>query len=166
MMAPASQSASRYIPDISNTDSMFRPESVVLLFRESSSSLMMNISQEKIKTFFLEIFAFLCNIWTVLFIYFLFFFIPQWITNLWNGSVKDLRNNKSFLTVWDSHQKVWRLNIHCDNSLVVDMAKIDTEYVLYKDGIVALIVGQSQQSTIQFLYFRCCFFWLWQWFSI
>ncbi len=27
------------------------------------------------------------------------------------------------LTVWDSHQKVWRLNIHCDNSLVVDMAE-------------------------------------------
>ncbi len=43
---------------------------------------------------------------------------------------------------------------------------IDTEYILYKDGIVALIVGQYQQSTTQFLYFRCCFFWLWQWFSI
>ncbi len=27
---------------------------------------------------------------------------------------------------------------------------IDTDYVLYKDGIVPLIVGQSQQSTIQF----------------
>ncbi len=25
------------------------------------------------------------------------------------------------------------------------------EYILYKDGIVALIVGQSQQSTTQFL---------------
>ncbi len=24
---------------------------------------------------------------------------------------------------------------------------IDTEYILYKDGIVALIFGQSQQST-------------------
>ncbi len=31
---------------------------------------------------------------------------------------------------------------------------IDTKYVLYKDGIVALIVGQSQQSTTQ---------WQWQW---
>ncbi len=27
------------------------------------------------------------------------------------------------LTVWDIHQKVWRLNIHCDNSLEVDMAE-------------------------------------------
>ncbi len=35
---------------------------------------------------------------------------------------------------------------------------IDTEYILYKDGIVTLIVGQSQQSTTQFVYFRCCFF--------
>ncbi len=26
-------------------------------------------------------------------------------------------------SVWNSHQKVWRLNIHCDNSLVVDMAE-------------------------------------------
>ncbi len=43
---------------------------------------------------------------------------------------------------------------------------IDTEYALYKNGIVALIVGQSQQSATQFLYFRCCFVWLWQWFCI
>ncbi len=37
---------------------------------------------------------------------------------------------------------------------------IGTEYILYKGGIVALIVGQSQQSITQFLYCRCCFFWL------
>ncbi len=29
----------------------------------------------------------------------------------------------TILTDWDSHQKVWWLNIHCDNSLVIDIAE-------------------------------------------
>ncbi len=62
------------------------------------------------------------------------------------------------LTVWNIHQKEWRLNKHslwqqpCGRH-----SWIDTEYILYKDGIVAPIVGQSQHSTTQFLHFRCCF---------
>ncbi len=59
----------------------------------------------------------------------------------------------AILTVWNSYQKVWRPNILCGRH-----DWIDTEYILYKDGIVALIVGQYKKSTTQFLYFRCCFF--------
>ncbi len=40
-------------------------------------------------------------------------------------NAKLVKHRKDFmnliLTVWDSHQKVWRLNIYCDNNLVVDM---------------------------------------------
>ncbi len=40
-------------------------------------------------------------------------------------------------SVWDSYQKVWRLwQQPCGRH-----GWIDTEYILYKDGIVALIVG-------------------------
>ncbi len=38
-------------------------------------------------------------------------------------SVPMLHQHDSILTVWDSHQNVWRLNIHCDNNLDVDMAE-------------------------------------------
>ncbi len=52
-----------------------------------------------------------------------------------------------YFSVWDSHQKVWRLFIHCDNSLVVDMAELFNWYVVLVYADLVLYTNNADFHT-------------------
>ncbi len=51
---------------------------------------------------------------------------------------------------WDSHPKMWKLNIPFDNNPFVDKVGEILDIYFTNIGLVSLIIGQSGQSTTQF----------------
>ncbi len=60
-----------------------------------------------------------------------------------------MTNVRLILADWDSHPNVWRLSIPYDNSHSVERLDRYWINIVYINGLVSLIIGNSRQSTTQ-----------------